>query len=79
MNNLKGVVHGVHAAYPIMLEQLYTAEKLARDIMRGVDRNRALIVPPASGRAAWRGMRFTPGGVVRVARFAADRFRAQSG
>ncbi|GLZ14332.1 short-chain dehydrogenase [Actinomadura sp. NBRC 104425] len=158
--NLKGVVHGVHAAYPIMLEQrsghivntaslaglvpmpigipytatkhavvgmslglraeaaargvkvsvvcpsfvdtpllrnvnpdlpetamsgnarddikkasprLYTAEKLARDIMRGVDRNRALIVAPAHGRAAWRGMRLSPDGAVRVAQWAVAR------
>jgi NAD(P)-dependent dehydrogenase (short-subunit alcohol dehydrogenase family) len=164
--NLKGVVHGVHAAYPIMLEQgsghivntaslaglvpmpmgipytatkhavvglslglraeaagrgvkvsvicpgfvdtplltnvnpglpqttmsgdattdiqqsspkFYTAEKLARDIMRGIGKNHALIVAPASGRVAWRGMRFTPGGAVRAAQFAVDRFRKQSG
>lgn len=163
--NLKGVVHGVHAAYPIMLEQgsghivntaslaglvpmpmgipytatkhavvglslglraeaatkgvkvsvvcpgfvdtpllktvnpglpptdmnndsddvtdevpgrLYTAEKLAVDIMRGVSRNKALIVAPASGRAAWRGMRFRPTAVVRVAQFAVDRHRKQA-
>ena len=30
--------------------RLYPAEKLARDIMRGVRKNRALIVAPASGR-----------------------------
>lgn len=161
--NLKGVVHGVHAAYPIMLEQgsghivntaslaglvpmplgipytatkhavvglslglraeaagrgvkvsvvcpsfvdtpllanvnpdlpqtslsgdakgdiqkasprLYTAEKLARDIVRGVDRNQALIVAPAHGRAAWRGVRLNPGAAVRVAQFAVGRLRA---
>jgi NAD(P)-dependent dehydrogenase (short-subunit alcohol dehydrogenase family) len=163
--NLKGVVHGVHAAYPIMLEQgfghivntaslaglvpmpmgipytatkhavvglslglraeaaergvrisvvcpgfvdtplltnvnpglpettmsgdarddikqaaprLYTAEKLARDILHGVQRNRALIVAPASGRAAWRAMRLLPGGGVRAAQLAVARFRRQS-
>ncbi|MEV4252927.1 SDR family oxidoreductase [Spirillospora sp. NPDC049652] len=161
--NLKGVVHGVHAAYPIMLEQgsghivntaslaglvpmpigipytatkhavvglslglraeaatrgvkvsvvcpgfvdtpllsnvnpdlpstpmsgdakadiqkasprLYTAEKLARDIMRGVERNQALIVAPASGRAAWRGARLNPGAAVRVAQIAVKRIRS---
>ena len=160
--NLKGVVHGVHAAYPIMLEQrsghivntaslaglipmpmgipytatkhavvglslglraeaagrgvrvsvicpgfvdtpllrninpdlpetrmsgdasqeikrtqprLYTAEKLARDIMRGVRKNQALIVAPASGRVAWRGMRLLPGGGVRAAQLTVDRLR----
>jgi NADP-dependent 3-hydroxy acid dehydrogenase YdfG len=59
------------------LPKLYTAEKLARDIMRGVNKNHALIVAPASGRAAWRGMRLTPGGAIRVAQFAVDRFRTQ--
>ncbi|MEV4676307.1 MULTISPECIES: SDR family NAD(P)-dependent oxidoreductase [Actinomadura] len=161
--NLKGVVHGVHAAYPIMLEQgsghivntaslaglvpmpigipytatkhavvglslglraeaagrgvkvsvvcpsfvdtpllhnvnpdlpetalsgdatgdiakasprLYTAEKLARDIMRGVAKNQALIVAPAHGRLAWRGVRLNPGAAVRVAQLAVGRIRA---
>jgi NAD(P)-dependent dehydrogenase (short-subunit alcohol dehydrogenase family) len=160
--NLKGVVHGVHAAYPIMLEQgfghivntaslaglvpmpmgipytatkhavvglslglraeaagrgvrvsvicpgfvdtplltninpglpqtalsgdaradikraqprLYPAAKLARDIMRGVRKNQALIVAPASGRAAWRGMRLFPNGGVRAAQLAVGRLR----
>ena len=160
--NLKGVVHGVHAAYPIMLEQgrghivntaslaglvpmpigipytatkhavvglslglraeaagrgvkvsvvcpsfvdtpllhnvnpglpetalsgdatgdiakaapgLYTTRKLARDIMRGVARNQALIVAPAYGRAAWRGVRLNPGLAVRAAQVAVDRVR----
>lgn len=59
--------------------RLYTAEKLAVDIMRGVDKNKALIVAPASGRVAWRGMRFRPTAVVRVAQFAVDRHRKQSG
>lgn len=163
--NLKGVVHGVHAAYPIMLEQgsghivntasmaglvpmpmgipytatkhavvglstglraeaaargvkvsvvcpsfvdtpllsninpglpptpmsgdgredikraqprLYTAEKLARDIMRGIDRNQAIIVAPASARILWRGQRLNPSAAVRVAQFAADRLRKRS-
>ncbi|GAA4242856.1 SDR family oxidoreductase [Actinomadura meridiana] len=160
--NLKGVVHGVHAAYPIMLEQhgghivntaslaglvpmpigipytatkhavvglslglraeaagrgvkvsvvcpsfvdtpllhnvnpglpetpmsgdastdiakaaprFYTAEKLARDILRGIARNQALIVAPASGRLAWRGARLSPHGAVRIAQKAVDRIR----
>ncbi|QXJ20876.1 SDR family oxidoreductase [Actinomadura graeca] len=56
--------------------RLYTAGKLARDILRGVARNRAVIVAPAHGRAAWRGARLSPDGAVRVARFAVDRIRA---
>ncbi len=161
--NLKGVVHGVHAAYPIMLEQghghivntaslaglvpmpigipytatkhavvglslglraeaagrgvkvsvvcpsfvdtpllhninpglpetalsgdatadiskasprFYTAEKLAVDILRGVDKNQALIVAPAHARAAWRGVRLNPGAAVRVAQMAVNRIRS---
>ncbi|GAA3229850.1 SDR family oxidoreductase [Actinocorallia longicatena] len=58
--------------------RLYTAEKLARDIMKGVKRNDALIVAPASGRAAWRGMRINPAGAVRIAKIAVDQFRKQS-
>jgi hypothetical protein len=61
------------------LPKLYAAEKLARDIMRGVGKNQALIVAPACGRAAWRGMRLTPGGAIGVAQFAVDRLRAQDG
>ncbi|MBA9004291.1 MULTISPECIES: SDR family oxidoreductase [Thermomonospora] len=162
--NLKGVVHGVHAAYPIMLEQrsghivntaslaglvpmpmgipytatkhavvglslglraeaagtgvkvsvvcpgfvdtpllkninpglpetpmsgdgraeirkqaggFYTPERLARDIMRGVDRDQAMIVAPRIGRAAWRGMRLSPRAAVRAAAFAASRYRRE--
>lgn len=162
--NLKGVVHGVHAAYPIMLEQrsghivntaslaglvpmplgipytatkhavvglslglraeaagmgvkvsvvcpgfvdtpllrninpdlpetpmsgdssgeikkqagfVYSAEKLARDIMRGIDRNQALIVAPAVGRAAWRTVRLNPRIFLSGARFAARRYRSE--
>lgn len=162
--NLKGVVHGVHAAYPIMLEQrsghivntaslaglvpmpmgipytatkhavvglslglrseaagmgvkvsvvcpgfvdtplltninpdlpdtpmsgdgrdeikkqagsFYTAEKLARDIMRGVEKNQALIVAPAIGRGAWRAVRLNPALFVRGAQFAVSRYRKE--
>jgi NAD(P)-dependent dehydrogenase (short-subunit alcohol dehydrogenase family) len=56
---------------------LYTTDKLARDIIRGVDRNKALIVAPASGRAAWRGMRANPAGVVRIVRIAVNQYRKQ--
>jgi NAD(P)-dependent dehydrogenase (short-subunit alcohol dehydrogenase family) len=134
--NLRGVVHGVRAAYPIMVDQgfghivntaslaglvpaplmlpytatkhavvglslalraeaatcgvrvsvvcpgfidtrlmgrLYPVEALAGDILRGVARNKALIVAPASGRAAWRGARLSPSGAVRVAGLAVRR------
>lgn len=56
--------------------RLYTAGKLARDIMRGVGRNQALIVAPAHGRIAWRGVRLNPGAAVRIAQLAVDRIRS---
>jgi NAD(P)-dependent dehydrogenase (short-subunit alcohol dehydrogenase family) len=61
------------------MPRLYTAEKLARDIMRGVARNQALIVAPASGRAAWRAMRLLPTGGVRAAQLTVSRLRGKSG
>jgi NAD(P)-dependent dehydrogenase (short-subunit alcohol dehydrogenase family) len=61
------------------MPRLYTAEKLARDIMRGVAKNQALIVAPASGRAAWRAMRLAPNGGVRAAQLAVNRLRGKSG
>lgn len=56
---------------------LYSVDALARDIMRGVAKNDALIVAPASGRAAWRGVRLSPAGAVRVASLAVARMRRQ--
>ncbi|NUR91217.1 MAG: SDR family NAD(P)-dependent oxidoreductase [Nonomuraea sp.] len=53
--------------------RLYSVDALAADILRGVARNQALIVAPASGRAAWRAARLSPGGAVRVAGFATRR------
>lgn len=52
---------------------LYSVDALAADIMRGVARNRALIVAPASGRMAWRGVRLSPSAAVRVASLAVRR------
>jgi NAD(P)-dependent dehydrogenase (short-subunit alcohol dehydrogenase family) len=39
----------------------YPVDKLARDALRGVRKNRALIVVPLRARVAWRLARFTPG------------------
>jgi NAD(P)-dependent dehydrogenase (short-subunit alcohol dehydrogenase family) len=58
--------------------RLYTAEALARDVLKGVDDNQALIVAPASGRAAWRGTRLNPGFATRVAGLAVARVRKQN-
>ncbi|SEG94625.1 NADP-dependent 3-hydroxy acid dehydrogenase YdfG [Thermomonospora echinospora] len=55
----------------------YTVERLARDVLRGVARNEALIVAPATGRTAWRGMRLSPKLAVRAAQFAATRYRRE--
>lgn len=56
--------------------RLYPAEALARDVLRGIAKNQALIVAPASARAAWRGVRLSPDTAVRVATRALDRLRA---
>jgi NAD(P)-dependent dehydrogenase (short-subunit alcohol dehydrogenase family) len=47
--------------------RLYRPEALARDVLRGVARNQALIVAPASARAVWRGVRLSPEGAARIA------------
>lgn len=53
--------------------RLYSAQALARDVLRGVDKNTALIVAPASSRLAWRGTRLSPGGAARIAGLAVRR------
>jgi NAD(P)-dependent dehydrogenase (short-subunit alcohol dehydrogenase family) len=58
--------------------RLYPAEALAKDVLHGIRRNKALIVAPASGRAAWRGARLSPGGAVRAAQIAVARYRRQA-
>jgi NADP-dependent 3-hydroxy acid dehydrogenase YdfG len=57
--------------------RLYSAEALAGDILRGIEKNKALIVAPASGRAAWRGARMSPSGAVRAAQAAVARYHRQ--
>jgi len=42
---------------------LYSPHALAQDIIRGVDRNKAMVVAPRQGRIAWRLMRLSPTGV----------------
>jgi NAD(P)-dependent dehydrogenase (short-subunit alcohol dehydrogenase family) len=58
--------HAREAAQRVQ-RKLYSPEALARDVLRGIDKNQALIVAPASARAAWRGVRMSPGGAARVA------------
>ncbi|WP_448642383.1 SDR family NAD(P)-dependent oxidoreductase [Geodermatophilus sp. URMC 63] len=40
--------------------RLYPADALATDVLRGIDRNRALIVAPRQARVLWRLMRLSP-------------------
>jgi NAD(P)-dependent dehydrogenase (short-subunit alcohol dehydrogenase family) len=46
--------------------RLYGADALAADVLRGVDRNRPLIVAPRHARVMWRLMRLSPSLVLRV-------------
>ena len=54
------------AALATRLGKLYQAGPLAQDILRGVARNRALIVAPRSARVAWRMARYAPGLTMRT-------------
>jgi short-subunit dehydrogenase len=40
--------------------RFYPADRMAQDIVRGIDRNAALVVAPASARLAWYIWRYTP-------------------
>jgi NAD(P)-dependent dehydrogenase (short-subunit alcohol dehydrogenase family) len=46
--------------------RLYGADALAADVLRGIDRNRPLIVAPRQARVMWRLMRLSPSLVLRV-------------
>jgi NAD(P)-dependent dehydrogenase (short-subunit alcohol dehydrogenase family) len=70
------------AARAQRLGKLYQADALAQDVLRGVERNRALIVAPRSARVAWRVARYAPGLAMRtviagVRRGEAERAAAQ--
>lgn len=54
------------AALASRLGKLYDAGSLAQDVLRGIERNRALIVAPASARFAWRMARYAPGVTMRT-------------
>jgi short-subunit dehydrogenase len=55
--------------------RLYPADHLARDVMRGLARDRAVIVAPATARVAWRLVRLAPGVAVRIMGFSSSRIR----
>jgi len=48
------------------LGKLYQADLLARDVLAGIERNKALIVAPRSARVAWRMARYAPGLTMRT-------------
>jgi len=54
------------AALARTLGKLYQADRLAQDVLRGVERNKALIVAPRSARVAWRMARYAPGFTMRT-------------
>jgi NAD(P)-dependent dehydrogenase (short-subunit alcohol dehydrogenase family) len=54
------------AALARQLGKLYQADPLAQDVLRGVERNKALIVAPRSARVAWRMARYAPGLTMRT-------------
>jgi NAD(P)-dependent dehydrogenase (short-subunit alcohol dehydrogenase family) len=67
-----------------LLGKLYQADALARDILRGVEQNRALIIAPRSARITWLMSRYAPRLMMRgitsgVRRAAADQAAAGDG
>jgi NAD(P)-dependent dehydrogenase (short-subunit alcohol dehydrogenase family) len=46
--------------------RLYSPDRLARDIVRGIDRNAAMVVAPASAQVAWYLRRYAPFAVNRI-------------
>jgi NAD(P)-dependent dehydrogenase (short-subunit alcohol dehydrogenase family) len=67
------------AALARLLGKLYQADALAQDVLRGVARNRALIVAPRSARVAWRMARYAPGFTMRTIISGVDKGMAQAG
>jgi NAD(P)-dependent dehydrogenase (short-subunit alcohol dehydrogenase family) len=59
--------------------KLYDADALARDVLAGIARNRALIVAPLSARIAWRISRYAPGLLLRTITSAVRRGRISLG
>lgn len=59
---LPQTAHGPHARERAISVQgrLYLPDQLARDILRGIDRNQAVIVAPSYARVAWWVARFAP-------------------
>jgi short-subunit dehydrogenase len=68
-SGLPQTAHGPHARErAIQLQgKLYLPDQLARDVLRGIDRNQAVIIGPAYARVAWWIARFTPALALRSA------------
>lgn len=59
-------------------KEFYDPDRLARDTLRAVERNRALLVVPRSAYAGWLLARYAPGVMQRMSiRFMARQRRAQ--
>jgi NAD(P)-dependent dehydrogenase (short-subunit alcohol dehydrogenase family) len=57
--------------------KLYSPDALAQDIIRGVERNKAMVVTPRQARLLWRAMRIAPTGFAALAGFTARREHRQ--
>lgn len=57
--------------------KLYSPAALAQDILRGVDRNKAMVVTPRQARLLWRAMRLAPTGFAALIGFTARREHAK--
>src|SRR5207244_3176836 len=98
--NLRGVVHGVMAAYPLMIRQgrghiVNTAsmaglvptgmpppcspERVARAVLRGIERNDPVVVVPWWIKPGWALMRLSPRLLLRMAAAEIASVRRESG
>jgi NAD(P)-dependent dehydrogenase (short-subunit alcohol dehydrogenase family) len=59
--------------------KLYTAPALAQDILRGIDRNKAMVVTPRQARVMWRLARLAPTGFAALTGMLARREQAKRG
>jgi hypothetical protein len=48
------------------VKHFYSADRLARDVLRGIARDRALIVAPVTARLPWRIYRAAPEALLRL-------------
>jgi NAD(P)-dependent dehydrogenase (short-subunit alcohol dehydrogenase family) len=57
---------------------LYSPHALAQDVLRGIERNHAMVVAPRQARMMWRMYRLTPLGFARLSAFLSRRERAKA-